>query len=118
MTTDNADASKVGWVPESCTLPTAEQPLRVAEFDELFAASVRTVERVDPTTTRLVLSADGTDRARGLAARESSCCSFFAFEFIEGTAETVVIQVTVPRSQTAVLDAVTARAAAVAGLDR
>ena len=27
----------VTWVPESCKLPTVEQPLRVAEFDALFA---------------------------------------------------------------------------------
>ncbi|MEU9473975.1 hypothetical protein AB0D78_47270 [Streptomyces avermitilis] len=25
------------WIPASCTLPTTEQPLRVAEFDALFA---------------------------------------------------------------------------------
>jgi hypothetical protein len=26
----------VGWVPEACTLPTAERPVRRAEFDNLF----------------------------------------------------------------------------------
>ncbi|MEV6153769.1 hypothetical protein AB0L53_25835 [Nonomuraea sp. NPDC052129] len=31
------------WVPSECTLPTAEQPLRVAEFDALFAEVVRAV---------------------------------------------------------------------------
>lgn len=31
---------QVGWVPvEACTLPTAEQPLRLAEFADLFAAA-------------------------------------------------------------------------------
>lgn len=25
------------WVPQSCTLPTAERPLRIAEFDTPFA---------------------------------------------------------------------------------
>ena len=39
----------MAWVPEACTLPTVEQPLRVAEFDELFATAVRPVERVDLT---------------------------------------------------------------------
>jgi hypothetical protein len=24
------------WAPDACTLPTAERPLRVAEFDDLF----------------------------------------------------------------------------------
>ena len=31
------------WAPTSCTLPTAEQPLRLAEFDEFFRAAVRRV---------------------------------------------------------------------------
>ena len=29
-----------GWVPEACTLPTVEQPLRLIEFDELFATAL------------------------------------------------------------------------------
>ncbi|MEV4838269.1 hypothetical protein AB0K05_27425 [Nonomuraea sp. NPDC049486] len=37
------------WVPSACTLPTAEQPLRVAEFDALFADAVRAVARPDRT---------------------------------------------------------------------
>ena len=68
---------------ESCTLPTSEQPLRVAEFDDLFAASLRAVEHPgdDAVHTRLVLSGDETLAARvqRLADAESSCCSFFAF---------------------------------------
>ncbi len=33
-----------GWVPDACTLPTVDQPLRVAEFDDLFArAAKRTI---------------------------------------------------------------------------
>ena len=44
----------MSWVaPEACTLPTAQQPLRVAEFDDLFANSVTWVDR--PDATRLVL---------------------------------------------------------------
>ena len=38
------------WV-RSCTLPTAERPFRVAEFDALFATHVTSVTRVDPTTS-------------------------------------------------------------------
>lgn len=30
-------------VPAACTLPTAERPLRLAEFEELFATAVRGV---------------------------------------------------------------------------
>ena len=33
MTTENA---ALDWVPEACTLPTAQQPMRLAEFDTLF----------------------------------------------------------------------------------
>ena len=29
------------WAPDACTLPTAERPLRVAEFDDLFTFVVR-----------------------------------------------------------------------------
>jgi hypothetical protein len=34
------------WVPEACTLPTVEQPFRVAEFDDLFAVALCDVRRV------------------------------------------------------------------------
>jgi hypothetical protein len=33
------------WTPDACTLPTADRPLRVAEFDELFAFVVRAERR-------------------------------------------------------------------------
>ena len=35
------------WAPDACTLPTEERPLRVAEFDDLFAFVVR-AERREP----------------------------------------------------------------------
>jgi len=31
--------SGLAWVPAACTLPTAEQPLRPAEFDALFTSA-------------------------------------------------------------------------------
>jgi hypothetical protein len=40
------------WVPQSCTSPTEEQPLRVAESHALFATAVP-VERVGPTELRV-----------------------------------------------------------------
>lgn len=43
------------WAPQSCTLPTVEQPLRVAEFDQLFARTVRGVDRPEPGRVRLEL---------------------------------------------------------------
>ncbi|WP_433352534.1 hypothetical protein ACQP25_05150 [Microtetraspora malaysiensis] len=32
------------WTPAECTLPTEERPLRVAEFDELFASALYGLE--------------------------------------------------------------------------
>ncbi|MFI6457406.1 hypothetical protein ACIBF6_38350 [Streptosporangium amethystogenes] len=34
------------WAPAECALPAEERPLRVAEFDELFATALRGLERV------------------------------------------------------------------------
>jgi hypothetical protein len=44
-------------VPSACTLPTAEQPLRVAEFDALFATAT-SAERVAPGELRFALPPD------------------------------------------------------------
>ncbi|HET6741695.1 MAG TPA: hypothetical protein VFH76_22285 [Kribbella sp.] len=41
------------WVPDACTLPTAERPFRVAEFDQLFAEHLRSTDRVDAQTAVL-----------------------------------------------------------------
>jgi hypothetical protein len=93
------------WIPDACTLPTVEQPLRVAEFGELFATSVRSRQRMSPTRLRLVLDPAGEARARDLCARESQCCSFFTFTF--GVDERgVSLDVDVPPQQIAVLDAI------------
>jgi hypothetical protein len=99
------------WVPEACTLPTAEQPLRVAEFDELLATAVRPAERVDPTGLRFHLPGDEATAAtaRDLIARETTCCSFFVFELRASAAGTDLL-VRVPPSQIAVLDAIQQRA--------
>jgi thioredoxin len=103
----------VSWVPgDACTLPTAEQPARLAEFDGLFR-SVRDIERPGATRLRLVLGETGgvAEQARDLAARESSCCSFF--DFTVTTADTaVVIDVQVPLERAGVLDGIAAQAAA------
>ena len=70
------------WVPPACTLPTVEQPLRRAEFDDLFATDVVSVVRQSPELVRFELRADpgAAARAAGLAVRETGCCSFFTFE--------------------------------------
>ncbi|MQY05778.1 hypothetical protein [Actinomadura macrotermitis] len=70
-----------GWAPQACTLPTAERPLREAEFDALFADAVTEVRQVAPGRVRLRLRAEPqvAGRAAELAARETGCCSFFTF---------------------------------------
>jgi hypothetical protein len=114
---DTIDSSET-WVPQACTLPTQEQPFRVAQFDALFAASLTRVERPEPTRARLLLAADAEPAARHLAARETGCCSFFTFSFdqTEAAVETGVVSmdVNVPAVQVPVLDALVARAEAAA----
>jgi|SRR5215217_2504118 hypothetical protein len=98
------------WAPDACTLPTAERPLRVAEFDELFAFVVR-AERCKPQRLDLVLRRIVEAPARDLARRESECCSFFMFAF-ESVGEDVVMHIAVPPEHVEVLDALEARVAA------
>ena len=101
------------WVPEACALPTADQPLRVAEFDALFATAVRPAERVGPTGLRIHLPAgeETESTVRELVARETMCCSFFSFDVRHVPGETE-LDVRVPESQAAVLDAMGRRAEA------
>jgi hypothetical protein len=49
-----------------CTLPTAAQPLRAADFDDLFAAALRAVERPPAAADRVRLVLAGEE---GLAER-------------------------------------------------
>jgi hypothetical protein len=95
------------WAPDACTLPSAERPLRIAEFDGLFAFVVR-AERRDPTRLDLVLPRDVEAAAIDLARRESECCTFFTFDF-EAVGDGVVMHITVPQTQADVLDALAAR---------
>ncbi|WP_109474685.1 hypothetical protein [Ornithinimicrobium cavernae] len=83
------------FTTDACTMPTTERPLRLAEFDALFAAAVRSVERRD-TGVRLHLSgADGlADLVRDLTEREASCCSFFTFT-IDGSDQALTLDVSV-----------------------
>lgn len=98
------------WAPQSCTLPTAGRPLRLAEFDDLFTSSARRVEQHGTTAHIHLNGGTGlTARVRDLTERESSCCSFFTFA-LEGTDEDLLLSVTVPPEQQEVLDALAARA--------
>jgi hypothetical protein len=97
---------------EACTLPTADRPLRLAEFDALFAEAVRRVSRHDARVRmHLTGSADLRDRVRDLAERETACCSFFTF-IIDGTSDDLVLEISVPPERQDVLDALAERAIA------
>lgn len=104
----------------SCTLPTAERPLRQAAFDRLFAETLVDARRLARDRAVLALAGPaGTEqRVRDLAAAETSCCSFFDFTVMPvppgGAAERVTLEVRVPRARAAVLDALVDRARAAA----
>jgi hypothetical protein len=96
-------------VPDACTLPTAEQPLRVAEFETLFAGAVRSVDRLDDRHLRMQLAgaAGLAATVRDLTARENNCCGFFGFTVTPvqaATGETVTLDVVVPPNYVNVLD--------------
>ena len=99
------------WVPQACTLPTVEQPLRLAEFNDLFASAVRGVERVDPLRVRLDLRPEPAVAARvaDLVVRESACCSFFTFT-LSATGGQLTLDIAVPAGHSGVLDALAAHA--------
>jgi hypothetical protein len=94
------------WAPEACTLPASERPRRAAEFDALFAAAVRGIERAGPATLRLDLQP---------AAAETGCCSFFTFT-ITVAAGRLLLDITVPAAQAGTLDLLAGHAAAAAGI--
>ncbi|GIE91464.1 hypothetical protein [Actinoplanes regularis] len=99
------------WAPEACTLPTVAQPLRLAEFDELFANALRGQQRPSATVLRWDVDPAAETTARDLTVRESSCCSFFSFAFLPA-GEVLRLDVEVPAAHVAVLDALAERAAA------
>ena len=103
---------QLDWVAEdACTLPTAERPVRAAEFDALFSEWLVRVERLSPVSARFELA--GGDEtialAENLTKRETSCCSFFNFA-VSGTDDATTIEVAVPASRADVLDALVTRA--------
>jgi hypothetical protein len=102
------------WTPQSCTLPTAERPLRRVEFDDLFAHDVIAVAGAGsdaPPGLRLELRADPEVAARvaHLAARETGCCSFFSFGLAIGDGS-LALTVSASPAHQEVLTALRARA--------
>jgi len=98
---------------DECTLPSADRPLRLAEFDALFAAAVRRVDKLGPTHARLHLTGPAGLEAtvRDLTARETECCSFFAFTTTVDGAD-VTLDIRVPDRNAEVLAALVERAEA------
>ena len=113
----------LGWASvEACTLPTAERPLRLAEFDDLFATAVRSIDRSAVTRARLLLAGDDglPERVQRLADAESACCSFFTFavtplDQTAGEGTMVAFDIEVPAAYAGVLAGLIARAEAVRG---
>jgi hypothetical protein len=103
------------WAPEACTLPTADQPFRLAEFDALFATDVTDVQQTSADTALLTLRPDApvAARAADLAVRETACCSFFEFTLTAAGGQ-LTMQIRTPPAQLDVLDALIARARAAA----
>lgn len=101
--------------PDACTLPTAERPMRLAEFDDLFATAVREVELLNGTHARLRLTGPAglEAKVRDLVAREAACCSFFAFTVTVSENSTLTLEVRVPARYADVLTSLTDRAASI-----
>jgi hypothetical protein len=100
---------------EACTMPTAERPIRLSEFDDLFTACLVELA-ADEAGVRMHLHGDSglRDRVLDLTARETQCCSFFTFS-VDGTGAEVDLSITVPPARRDILDRLAARAAEVSG---
>jgi hypothetical protein len=97
-------------VPDACTLPTVDRPVRRAEFDDLFAGALRGQRRLSPTRLRWELDPAAAATARELTAREAECCSFFSFT-VTDAGDLLRVDVEVPEAYVRVLDALATRAA-------
>ncbi|MBO2453039.1 hypothetical protein J4573_38515 [Actinomadura barringtoniae] len=93
------------WIADECTLPTADRPLRTAQFREVFGELTRTIERLAPERLRLTLvtSPEVAGRVAELAVREIECCSFFEFTLTAGKG--LSLDIAVPQGREAILDA-------------
>jgi hypothetical protein len=110
---------ELDWcAPVACSLPLADQPGRVAEWDRLFADAVSDVSPieggvrfvVDRTAARPAAVAD-------LADRESQCCAFLCFALVIGDG-TLRLDVTSGAVYADVVEALAARAASLVGSGR
>jgi hypothetical protein len=107
------DRTGESWAPEDCTLPTAERPMRAAEFTELFSESVLAVDRPEAERLRLALSPgrETAGQVAALTAAETECCSFFTFTLTVAN-DSLLLDIAVPPARIDILDALASRAAA------
>jgi hypothetical protein len=99
---------------DACTLPTGERPLRLAEFDDLFATILQSIERSDNAHARLLLAGDEAlvERTQRLAQAENSGCSLFTFAVSALEGGLVAFDVEAPPAYADVLAGLVARAEA------
>lgn len=99
-------------IPDACTLPNEERPLRVAEFAALFARAPHPAARPAPGRLRLTFpsSPETATTLRDLVARESVCCAFFDFTITDGPGG-LVLDIAVPAGHEPILDALAGLAA-------
>lgn len=90
-------------VSDACTLPTAAQPVRLGEIDDLLRTAVRSSERRGSTLLRLDLAPDVAATVADLLVRESACCGFFTFT-LTMTSGSLTLDVGVPPAHADVLD--------------
>ncbi len=109
--TEGALTGDDSWAPADCTLPTAERPVRAAEFRDLLGNAVVSAERLDDTRLQLRLRRDRevASRAAALATAETECCSFFVFA-LTVTSDSLLLDVTVPAARAGILDALAVHA--------
>ena len=101
--------------PEACSLDSAQQPARVAEWDHLFAVGVRAVTPVDGGVRLDLAPARGQAAAvADLADREAQCCLFFRFDLAIAD-ETLALTIRTDPAYGSVVDALAARALARVG---
>ena len=95
---------------DACTLPAAERPVRLGEFARLFVTATATTRHDPIHLTVFFTQVEGlAAKVSDLAARESSCCSFFEFTVTE-IASQVLLDIRVTAVHADVLEALEALA--------
>lgn len=104
----------VDWcAPAACSLSSAEQPARVAEWDAIFGNGVRSVRPVDGgLRLDLVPGIGRASRVADLADLEAQCCRFFRFDLVIAD-DTLALTVRADPRHQPVVEALGARALAV-----